>query len=121
MREQGLSQTGAFKQLGAALGLGPESRSAFLPYLYNKPVTDDYARALSEIVGWPPEEDAPAPTTDEPSLARAIIDLTAELRAMREERAQQGERIEALERAVRALQGGAATLPARRAPLGTAE
>jgi hypothetical protein len=73
MRANGQSPTGAARVLGAAVGLGPNSRSGFLPYLYKKEPNEEQAKALAAIIGWPPEA-APEPTT-----ATETVDPTAAL------------------------------------------
>lgn len=51
-----MSQTQAFKRLRGVFGLGPDSRSAFLPFLADKPVPAGLEAALAKITGWPTEE-----------------------------------------------------------------
>ena len=102
MRDNGLSQTGAFKQLGAAVGLGPESRSAFLPYLYNKPVDPEHEQALADIIGWPPDDETTAPI-ETPDLATALLALATELTALREERQLLAARLDEVEAQVAEL------------------
>lgn len=76
MRREGLSQTGAFRRLRAAFGLGEESRSAFLPYLVNKPLDDAQQRAVAAIIGWPPEveETKKEPEGDTLGLVKALTE-----------------------------------------------
>lgn len=72
-RAEGLSQSGLFRKLREAVALGPESRSAFLPYLVDKEPDADQARALAAIVGWPTEpgpDRTPAAPPDRTFLGR---------------------------------------------------
>lgn len=77
MRREGLSQTSAFKRLRGAFGLGEESRSAFLPYLVNKPLDDAQQAAVAAIIGWPPEVPE---ETQEPGQSPDVAGLVAALR-----------------------------------------
>jgi hypothetical protein len=65
-RAEGLSQSGLFRKLRDAVALGPESRTAFRPYLVDKEPDADKARGLAAIVGWPTE---PAPDLNPPAGA----------------------------------------------------
>lgn len=103
MREKGLSQTGAFKQLGEAVGLGPESRSAFLPYLYNKPVDPEHEKALAAIIGWPADAGEQPAAEPAPDLATALLALAHELAEARREREEYRARLDELEATVATL------------------
>lgn len=89
-----------------ALEYGPDSRTAFRPYLVDKEPDEDDARKLAAIVGWPPVETEPQPdlVIGKPAdLATAILALTAELTAMREERMELVGRVRDLEASVKGL------------------
>jgi hypothetical protein len=102
-----------FRKLRDAVGLGPESRSAFLPYLADKEPDETQAKALAAIVGWPPEPETPAsepePTRAPDPVAAAIDRQTAVMQALVDgllsERAADRRRIEDLERTVARLAG----------------
>lgn len=87
------------QELRTAVGLGPESRSAFRPYLYNKQPTEDQAKRLAAIIGWPPEVDEPEAEPPEiaPDVATSLAALVQELRTWRE---QDRDRIAGLENLV---------------------
>lgn len=94
MRENGLSQQGAFELAHKALGLGPKSRTAFLPFLEAREPNESEAQALASVFGWPsPDDDPPAVPVDD-AVAAAIDrqtdvmrELLAEFRQSREDRA----------------------------------
>src|SRR5262249_10941104 len=137
MRVEGLSKSGAYKKLRHIWGLGDESRSAWLPYLIDKPVPAELEPALAAIVGWPPEDDAepePAPEPDASALgdlAQALQSIAVELKesreeraALRQERADLKVHVAALERSVQLMAERLAALEAKgpgapRAPRGT--
>jgi hypothetical protein len=80
-RAEGLSQSGLFRKLREAVGLGLESRTAFRPYLQDKEPDENQAKALAAIVGWPPEpETKPEPDAPDDSLAAAIRDQSKAIR-----------------------------------------
>lgn len=102
MREHGMSQQGAFEAARQALGLGPKSRAAFLPFLEGREPDTREAEALASVFGWPdPESDQPAEA--EPGLAAALTMLAQELAALRVERRELVGRVTDLEMAVAAL------------------
>lgn len=105
-REHGLSQTGLFKLVRDALGYGPDSRTAFRPYLVAKEPDEQDARKLAAIVGWPPAETEPQPDPligKAPDLAAALVMLTTELGAWRQEREALVARVADLEATVAGL------------------
>lgn len=81
MREKGLSQTQAFEMAQGPLGLKPKSRASFLPYLEKREPTEYEAQALASVFGWPAPEDEPAQTVEDQSVAAAIREQTAAIRA----------------------------------------
>lgn len=112
MQANGLSRTGAFRKLRHIWELGEESRTAWLPYLIDKPIPEDLEEALAAVVGWPPEaEPEPEPVaTPAPDLAAALMALAKsnqamadELGALRQERASLSGRLAELEATVRLL------------------
>lgn len=130
-RDLGISQTGVFEQLREGLGLGPKSRSAYLPlHLGVRPPTDAEAKVLADWLGYWPEDVEPGEVgstgdTSAPGLSELIAslnELVGELRAARQERADLLERVEALETAAKLRGtpggGGVGVLPAPRVSAG---
>ena len=86
-RELGISQTGVFEQLREGLGLGPKSRSAYLPlHLGVRPPTDAEAKVLADWLGYWPEDVEPGEggstgDTSAPGLSELIAKLDAQTAA----------------------------------------
>lgn len=110
MRERGWSRVRLFEEVGGELGYSPKSRSALLPILEDKEPTPAQVVVLTRHFGEPPLDDS-APRSDTLSgaepLAAAILALTAELAAAREERAALAVRLDAMDEALRSLVGPA--------------
>ncbi len=121
MRDRGWSRVRLFEEVGEELGYGAKSRSGFLTLLVDREPTPPQAAVLARHFG-EPEAGAVSEPSPEPSLAAAISELAAELRAAREERQATEERLRALEAAVALLtpRDGEAH-PARTVPQNSAE
>jgi hypothetical protein len=100
MRDRGWSRVRLFEEVGGELGYSPKSRSGFLPLLEDREPTAAQADVLRRHFGEPqPQEPAPdsAHTEGAGSLAAAILELTAELKAAREAREAYEVRLRAVE------------------------
>jgi hypothetical protein len=106
-RERDWSATQLFEYVQGPLGLSPKSRSGILPMLSDTEPNERQAAVLATLFGAPEPEAKPEP---EPGLATALLELArtnaamvAELSALRQERTETADRVEALERAVQQL------------------
>jgi hypothetical protein len=82
MQREGWSQTKAFKVAREALGLGEESRSAFLPYLIDKEPDAEQAKALASVFGWPDAEDEPKQTPPAPAEDPVVEAINRQTKAI---------------------------------------
>ena len=107
-RARGMSATAMFETVGPDLGLGPKSRSAFLPFLVDKDPDEAEAAILARHFGWPPAELQTQKVGATPSgdaLADALKAIAEELRLAREERAATERRLAYLEAVISRLVG----------------
>jgi hypothetical protein len=105
-RSRDLSATQAFELVYERIGWSAKSRTAYVAIdSGDRQPKENEAAVLAEEFGWPPEPDS-APVEDV-TLAAAILALTDELRAAREERAVMASRLMALEAVVDGLVGQA--------------
>lgn len=119
----GRTQIATFRLARPTFGWGPDSRAAYgdLERAQRQPSEDEqkYFLKLYGFEKLPPEESV----TEELTIARALIELAAELRAARQERVDLGGRLRAVEAELKSLRaqrvGGA---PGEQsAPLGSAQ
>lgn len=102
-KDRDWSQTKAFEELRDGLHFGPKSRSAYIALDMGRRVpTTDEQKFLVSYFGKSPDDipEPPAPADPTGELASALLALTAELTAMRQERETQEERLRALEAAI---------------------
>lgn len=120
-RKNGWSVVRLFEEVGGELGYAPKSRSAILPLLWNKEPDATQAAVLRRHFGDPPPLLEPVAAEPTPDLTTALLALSDELRARREERVATEARLTALEAETRLLRAQleAATLPAPPVPDGT--
>lgn len=98
----GLTQKATFELFREDLGWAPDSRASYgdLERGKRQPDADEQRYLLSHYGIDELPSDEPATPAETPDLAAAIVALTEELRAMRQERETQEERFRALEAAV---------------------
>lgn len=101
-QERDLSATQAFELVYERVGWSPKSRAAFVAIDQGRSQpSPEIAAVLAAEFGWPPEPGEVVETND--PLAAAILELTAELRTAREERATVEARLKEVERLVARL------------------